>query len=94
MVGLASWHLARSARGEPPKRRNEIPLKGANPPEPRIPDTSSYANCKVLGRVPIIVFGGYGPRPASITDQFFAVLISRPSSCVRPESVQICFDGF
>jgi hypothetical protein len=24
LVGLASWHLARSARGEPPKRRNEI----------------------------------------------------------------------
>ena len=35
--------------------------------------------------------GGYGPRPASIyiTDQFFAVLISRisrPSSRVRPQS--------
>ena len=26
MVGLASWHLARPARGEPPKSRNEIPL--------------------------------------------------------------------
>ena len=32
---MASWHLARPARGEPPKRRNEIPLKGVYPPEPR-----------------------------------------------------------
>ena len=50
--------------------------------------TYIYIYTSILGRVPIIVYGGYGPRPASITDQFFAVLISRPSSCVRLESVQ------
>jgi hypothetical protein len=33
--GLAGWHLARPARGEPPIGRNGIPLSGANPPEPR-----------------------------------------------------------
>ena len=55
---------------------------------------TSRSTVGILGRVPIIVYGGYGPRPASITDQFFAALISRPSSCVRPESVQICFGAF
>ena len=30
----------------------------------------------VLGRVPIIAYGGYGPRPASKTDQIFASKIS------------------
>jgi hypothetical protein len=36
----------------------------------------------------------HGPRPALKTDYLFALLISKPSSCVRPESVPICFDEF
>jgi hypothetical protein len=60
--------------------------------------TSTYldlvSGTYVLGRVPIIAYGGYGPRPASKTDHFFAVLISRPSSGPRLKSVPIRFDGF
>ena len=48
----------------------------------------------VLGRVPIIVYGWYGPTPASKTTHFFALLISTPSSCVRLESVKTYFHGF
>mgnify|MGYP004294969247 CR=1 FL=1 len=48
----------------------------------------------VLGRVPIIVYGSYGPTPASKTTHFFALLISRPSSCVHRESVKNSFDDF
>ena len=44
-------------------------------------------HCNILGRVPIIVYGCYDPTPASKTNHFFALLISRPSSCVRPEYV-------
>jgi hypothetical protein len=54
----------------------------------------SYQKWLLLGRVTIIVYGWCGPRPASKTDLFFAMLISRPSSCVRLESVQICFGAF
>jgi hypothetical protein len=48
----------------------------------------SFIRRNILGRVAIIAYGGYGPWPASKTAQIFAVLISRPSRCVRPESVQ------
>ena len=47
---------------------------------------------KILGRVPIIVYGSYGPTPASKTTHFFALVISRPSSCVHREFVKNSFD--
>jgi hypothetical protein len=59
-----------------------------------VPYSNIHSLLVLLGRVAIIAYGGYGPRPASKTDQIFVVLISRPSSCVRPESVQICFGAF
>ena len=48
----------------------------------------------LLGGVLISIYGCYGPTPASKTNHFFGLLISRPSSCVRPESVKNSFDGF
>jgi hypothetical protein len=56
--------------------------------------TMDWLGPVILVRVAIIVYGWYGPRPASKTDHFFALLISRPSSCVRLKSVPICFDAF
>ena len=52
----------------------------------------SLLKMSLLGRVPIIVYGCYGPTPASKTNHFFALLISRPSSCVHLESVKKSFD--
>jgi hypothetical protein len=52
----------------------------------------THASVHVLGRVTIIAYGWYGPRPASKTNHFFEMQTSRHSSCVRHEPVQICFD--